>query len=102
MADLNIGIASPPSGNVSGGGGFKSWGNYDVAPSQNVTVIGWITNASTGATVADGTFHAPPSGYNWGLEFTGLAINTPYVEHVQATAADGTVANATVSITCVE
>jgi hypothetical protein len=71
-----------------------------VNPTETVTVDGTITNANTGALVADGTPVTAPPGSNWSFKFSGLGIGVAYNENIKATAADGTTATTSIGITC--
>jgi hypothetical protein len=71
-----------------------------VNPSETVTVAGTITNANTGALVANGTAVTPPPGSSWSFKFSGLSDGVAYNENVKVTAADGSANSATIGITC--
>jgi hypothetical protein len=100
MSNVNVTVTYPASGNVSGSGTFTTYGNYTVTPTMNATPQSWITNASTGATVATGTATTPPAGYAWAFKYSGVGTGVPYVENVNVTATDGGSNTQQVNITC--
>jgi hypothetical protein len=67
---------------------------------MTVNMSGWITDANTGAFVANGTAGTPPAGQNWDFKFSGLNVNVAYVLNIKASAADGTVTTAQENFTC--
>jgi hypothetical protein len=102
MATITDEITIPTSGDVTGNGRFTSYGNYTVSPSMGATVTAWISNASTGTLVVNGTSTTPPPGYNWAFKFSGLSLNVEYYENVEVTAADNTTNTVQVEITCTQ